>query len=441
MRLVDKFHKMESENFLFDLGKEIDFPIWDIIRYNVYIKYYYPKADTQRLEKHHSHPISHYFSLLMEIAKSIFIILFKKGEVIFVTISRYKAKSGVYFDKSAHQMIQLISKKCITIEQTFNPRQAYTNIYDFSYVLAKLTGYSLVSKKNTLAYFEQLDKILIEYLGENLFSFDEMHKIINQYKSTYYFYKLIFYLKKTKKIFIATGNRKALIKAAKERNITTYLMQHAGIEFDEIDFSYPPDISYKSNILYSDYLLTFGKYWCKNINVPVKKIFVTGNDFFYSKSQIETDNSILVVSSIVHGRELSLLTKQFANCRTDLKFVYKLHPAEFNYVGDYLDFFLENPNVIVITDQVDTNILIAKCQLVVLIVSAVLYEALNQNKKVAVYKKINYERQLSLAHLPNIYFFEDPNEVFDFLIKNVIHNDVQFYEPSNLSLINQILFE
>jgi len=40
MQLVHKFHKTESENSLFELGKNINTPFRDIIRYSVYIKYY-----------------------------------------------------------------------------------------------------------------------------------------------------------------------------------------------------------------------------------------------------------------------------------------------------------------------------------------------------------------------------------------------------------------
>ena len=49
MQLIHKFHKMESENYLFELGKEINLPLWDIIRYSVYVKYYYPEKDRVKL--------------------------------------------------------------------------------------------------------------------------------------------------------------------------------------------------------------------------------------------------------------------------------------------------------------------------------------------------------------------------------------------------------
>jgi len=41
--------------------------------------------------------------------------------------------------------------------------------------------------------------------------------------------------------------------AAKDLKIKTYLVQHAGIEFDEVDYSYPRGISQNSNIYFFDF--------------------------------------------------------------------------------------------------------------------------------------------------------------------------------------------
>jgi len=95
----------------------------------------------------------------------------------------------------------------------------------------------------------------------------------------------------------------------------------------------------------------------------------------------------------------------------------------------------------VITTQIDTSVLIAKSQLIVLIVSAVIYEALNQNKKVMVYKKINYERQLILARFPNVYFFDSAFEVFEVLVKENAFGCVNFYKKTDYSMIKTLLVD
>ena len=91
------------------------------------------------------------------------------------------------------------------------------------------------------------------------------------------------------------------------------------------------------------------------------------------------------------------------------------------------------------TDQSDTSLLVAKSRLVILIVSTVLYEALNQNKKVAIYKKINYERYYSLNGLPNIHFFDEYFEVFDFLDIPLVGLNVNYFKPTNYTLLNKLI--
>lgn len=56
MQLITKFHKMELETELFELGKEENLPVWDILRYHVYIDYYYPEKERQNVSivKKHS---------------------------------------------------------------------------------------------------------------------------------------------------------------------------------------------------------------------------------------------------------------------------------------------------------------------------------------------------------------------------------------------------
>jgi hypothetical protein len=245
----------------------------------------------------------------------------------------------------------------------------------------------------------------------------------------------------TKKLFVATGNPKAILLAAKALGIKTYLLQHAGIEFDEIDYSYPEGISTNSNILFTDSLLTLGEYWCRGINVPAKRIISLGNDFFYSKPSDICDGSILIISTIVHGDELKTLTKQLAASRPDLNLIYKLHPNEYQFNDDYTHYFKSHTNVTILTDQIDISKLIARSQLVVLIVSAVLYEALNQNKKVAVYKKINYKRQLHLVGLPNMYFIDAAEEVSDILSKQLLPVVVDFYKSTDSDMLKKVCLD
>lgn len=435
MQLIDRFHQMESENALFELGEEQNIPIWDIIRYHVYIKYYYPEKDRKYLSVTPEHSISEYFNLIKQFFIFIYRVIFCKGENVFLTASRYINDNNEYFDISALSIIKTAGINSMVIEAILCKKTTYKYIYDFSCILRRFYFTEQIHKE----YFTKINDVLLSCFGASLITYDEVNTIINDFMSDYRFYKTIFALKKTKKLFISTGNPKASLLAAKKLNIKTYLIQHAGIEFDEVDYSYPKGITPKSTILFPQYLLTYGDYWCRNMNVPSQEIIPIGNDFFYTKPNIQSDGSILIISTIIHGGELSRLTKELANLREDLRFIYKLHPNEFQLQNQYLEYFKNNANVRVLTNDVDTSILIAKSQLLIIIVSAVIYEALNQNKKVLIYKKINYERQLALSQYQNVYFFDSISEAIEVLSKKSVQNSVDFFKETDYKLINAIL--
>jgi hypothetical protein len=434
MQLIHKFHKMESENKLFDLGKEINLPLWDIIRYSVYLKYYYSEKDRVKLSEPVKHDFKDYFRILIKLLSFIFTVFRKNSKTVILTASRYSNNEGKYYDKSAMPIINALNGNCIVVEPILGKEVAYDFIYDFSDSLRRFSR----SKNISDEHFTKINDVLIETLGIGLISYDAINLLVRNFRSDHLFYKAFFSLINNKNLIICTGNPKASILAAKELDIETYLVQHAGIEVDEIDYSYPSEITPQSFILFPDYVLTFGEYWCKNLNVPAKKIIPAGNDYFCNIPKVDLDDSILIVSTIVHGGELSKITLRAAKERPDLKFVYKLHPNEFQCKSEYVEYFKKDVNVAVISNEIDTSVLIAKSQLVVLIVSAVIYEALNQNKKVAVLKKINYKRQLHLSQFNNLYFFDLPEELFKILSEDKVISKVNFYKKTDNDKIKQM---
>jgi hypothetical protein len=428
---------MESEENLFEIGIDVNIPVWDIIRYHVYIKYYYPEKDRLKLSTVRAHSSTDYFSLIYNALRFGYKMLFASGDNVIITCSRSLNSNGKYFDKSALPIIETLAGNCIVVEPVLGKKTVYNYLYDFSCVFRRFYR----AKPLPFEYYSKFNDALVKHLQKNLISYEEVNRIYHVFQSDYKFYKTLFRRMNTKKLFVATGNPKAILLAAKALGIKTYLLQHAGIEFDEIDYSYPEGISTNSNILFTDSLLTLGEYWCRGINVPAKRIISLGNDFFYSKPSDICDGSILIISTIVHGDELKTLTKQLAASRPDLNLIYKLHPNEYQFNDDYTHYFKSHTNVTILTDQIDISKLIARSQLVVLIVSAVLYEALNQNKKVAVYKKINYKRQLHLVGLPNMYFIDAAEEVSDILSKQLLPVVVDFYKSTDSDMLKKVCLD
>lgn len=435
MTVIDKFHRMEVKHSLFKLGDLDDLPVWDILRYNIYLKYYYPEKDRLKFEMKSTRTFQDFIIFIKRCIISFVLLLTRRGENVVFTSSRYCNENGQYFDISAQAIIETLKSNCFIVEPCLKRKIKNVFFYDFSNILRRFY------KKNILdsGDFKNIQNALEDEFGKCLITYKEANQLLLNFNSDFAFYYCLFKIKSTKKIFISLGNPKALIAVSKKLKIVSHLIQHASIEFDSIDLSYPNYVNKDYRILFPDYILTYGDYWCKNIKGPTKEIISIGNDYFNRKYLVETDNSILIISTIIHGTELKFLVKEMAEMRKDLIFIYKLHPNEFNFFQEYRNFFIDLMNVKVIADEIDTSNLIAKSRLVILIVSTVLYEALNQNKKVAVYKKINYERQLHLLGLKNLYFFSDVNEVFDIYSKESFVEDLKFYENSNWNNIKRVL--
>ena len=431
--IIHRFHAMETKYDLFNIGEEINLPIWDIIRYEVFRNISYPAKDRNRLFDLKKKSKNDYAILLKSIFKYIFIFPFKKATIIFFTSSRY-LYNNKYIDKASFNLIGISKSKNLIIESLLNSNLYYDSFLDFSNIVNRFH-----KNKNTYkSYFDQINSILAKCFNENIITYEQFHSILKLYKSQYNFYYFIMKTKRPKKIIISTGNPKALLAAAKKFNVDTNLVQHASIEIDEIDYSYPSKFN-SSNYLFANSVYTFGEYWCKNVNVPAKNILVSGNDFFSLSESLYNDDSILFISSIVHGNELANLLVKFYKLYPNFKFVFKLHPNEFHYKDEYLSLFKGLDNIHVITDEIDTTQLVLQCTTVVLIASAVLYQALQIGKRVAIFKRINYERQELISAKENLNFFDNENELFDILMKIHKYKKYNYFEPFRKEYMTTLL--
>ena len=260
-QLIYKFHQVELDKKLFEIGKEVGIPLWDIIRYTVFRNLNYPEKDRNRLSQVKQKKIKEYLFILKEMFKHIFILPFKKADIIIFSNSRYLLPNkDKYYDKSALPIIKNLCSKYLVIESQSAKNVVYPYVYDLSNFVRRF----YIRKHYYKQQYNSFKTILEIEFGSNLISESQFYDLIRTYKSQYLYYKAIFYLLRPKKIAICTGNPKALVKAAKLFGIESYLVQHGGIELDEIDYSYPPTFRQFDLLLFPDYLLTFGNYWCRN---------------------------------------------------------------------------------------------------------------------------------------------------------------------------------
>lgn len=431
MELIRQFHQVELEHGLFELGAAEGLPIWDLARYHAYVKYCYPEEERRRLAVARPHPWRDYVGLVGHVVRTGWKLLTRRGANVIITVSRSRDAAGAQYDKSATGLIELLGRDCLVLEAIQGKRVRYDYAYDFACVFRRFFR----GKALRPEYHRAIARALAAGFGENKLSEAELAEIHHNFQSDCAFYGRLFALKRTRKVFIAEGNPKAVLWAARANHATTYLLQHGGIEFDEVDYSYPPGITRTANLLFADHVLTLGDYWCQGLNVPARSILPVGNDYFYQQPAVASDGSVLVISTIVHGGELSRLTRELAALHPDLTFVYKLHPNEFHLVAEYEALFAGSANVTLVTDRPDVSVLVSRARLIIIIVSAVLYEALNQGRKVAIYRRLNFARQICVANRPNVFFFDQPAEVGGILAAPVQTTTASYFKPADRDLL------
>jgi len=435
MELIHQFHRVETANRLFELGKEQSLPFWSIVRYHAYVKYYYPEHELKRLGSLKRHSLKDYLWLGWHLLRAAGKLSTSVADTVVLTVSRSRDPEGKGFDKSALALIKLLGRRALVLEATSGRALCYDHVYDFVHVYRRFYR----SRRLPLAFFQCVSRAMTAGFGDCKISYQELDTLYHAYQSDLCYYRWLFRWRPPSQVFIAEGNPKAILTAAREVGAKTYLLQHASIEVDEVDYSHPEGVTPDSNVLFPDHVLTFGDYWCRGFNVPAKSITPIGNDFFDHKPDVAGDRSILFVSTIAHGLELRSLARGLAPLHPDRTLNFKLHPNEFHFASDYSEYFKDHKNISVVTTETDVNVLVARSDLVVLIVSTVLYEALHQNRKVAVYRRVNYRRQTCVAHLPNVFFIDQAQEVARILESPAVENGVSFFEPTNLNLLKELV--
>lgn len=382
--LFDSFLKMEEEYHLFDIKGKYQEPLWDLVRVRLY-NWYILKNGIIKVNKCRS---------LEEKIRNILSYIYnsfafsKKSKYLFVYCPRYYDDCGKLYDRVAEDMINFVNKEdCVLLNiygRYFNTKYKDHTLFLFNclaylrILFLKLSScdYSLINN----AIYETF-KIDIPY--------DDVNNLYRTMMRRYYSYLYCLKYYRPKKVFVFIDEQKGLYLAAKKLGLETYEIQHGTLIYEYPSYSYPQSINYTSNISYADYYVHPGYGWGLNNNIPVKKRLVLGNNSYLNSSDIKTDNSLLIISSLLHYKYLLEFTKNVSRIFSG-DIIYKLHPAEYPKRAKYEAFFSDCPNVKVATADAKIIDLIAKSSLMVTISSTTYFEAKNAGKRVAVLKYDNY---------------------------------------------------
>lgn len=435
MLLVDKFFNMEEDCRLFDLKTDDGLPLWDIIRMHVYLKYHFPEVSQPETNQKKS--LTDIWQHLTGLIKSILYLFTRKSENFILPTSRYLDSNGLYYDKAAMNVIEYFGEKnCFILEwHVGNKKYRYPSANNYVGLIQKFwKPKEKLSKTN----FELIEKALLQHLDECRVSYDEIDQLLTTFRAENFTYNKLLKFKKIKRVFITqNGLQKGLIKAAKDNGIKVYEFQHGSFEKDHLAYSYPETINYNSNIIFPDLLLTFSEYWGSYFNVPAKKIVPVGNDYFNNSIQgYPNADCILVISSIIHGHELAPLTIELAKTYPDKQFKFKLHSNEYYKAESYIAQFTGYNNITIVKDEISISELLSQSVLVLLINSTVIYEALNQQRKVVIYKRGNYFNPNQKKQFANLFFINESHELSDILKAPNSKSVLTFFKPFNTEILS-----
>ncbi|MDD2674373.1 MAG: hypothetical protein PHF81_05785 [Flavobacterium sp.] len=434
--VVDVFFKMEEESPLFDLQTDQVPAIWDSFRMYIYLKYYFPETNSIPIEK--KNVSSELLLITKNLILSSYYFMSKKGTNFIFPCSRYQDSSGFYYDKASMNAIETLGGHGFIFElQSMQRSYRYKSVNNYIFIFKKFFN----TKKNLPQnIYSVIEKTLTDYFGECKVAYADLNEIYKNYIFDFKYYKFIFKFKKTKRVFInQNGLQKGLIAAAKSLNATVYEFQHGSFNRDHLGYSYPELINVKSNIIFPDHLITFSKYWGTKFNVPTKSLIPLGNDYFFNEPfEVTSDESILIISSIIHGMELCQLANEIAEIFPNRIVNFKLHSNEYTSEDDYRKFLSSYPNIKIIKNEIDIPQLAALSDLVILINSTVLYEVLNLSKKVAIFKRQNYYGQHDVFNFSNVYTFDLATELKSIIANVAVETKNIFFDSFKRDLFLKI---
>jgi len=422
---VDKFHKMEEDFGLFDL-KELNMPLWDIIRYDIYYKYYWPETKISQ-NRQPQKSLLDFLKVLVDFLFTISYFLINNSDSLIMPCSRYKNSDNKYFDKASYNVINTLDSKFILETQSIYLKYLNKSATNYLMLYKSLSKKKQgVSKKNISIVFNALQTAL----GENKIDNDFIEILFNNFILEYKYYRLLFRIKKSFKrvFFVQNGQQKGLIAAAKDSGVSVIELQHGSFEKDHLGYSYPKSININSSILMPDTFCKLGDYWGRNMNIPIKNIVTTGNDYFVINNIEIRSDFILIISSRIHQKDLLPLTKELSLKFPHKKLIYKLHSNEFRTKEECKNYLKACFNVEIVSTEYQISELIAKCEFVVAINSTVVYEALSLNKIVFIYKRVNYESFLTIEKIENLYLIDNVFEIDSSFVPkfSTEHTDIYF---------------
>ena len=405
---------MEINEGLFEIKDKDGVCVWDLVRYYVFVTLMWTEDQAPSTETKWS--IKRVIAVLSSFVLNLWIVLFVRRKYFFFLHSRNRhPKNGLFFDQNAFNTINLFNPKECLINECYNVEGR--DIYD-SIIRFKQSGllYRLFVRNTPEYDYNEIKNCIDKYFTNNNVSLERLN---SEYKSFYAekrFYKMVFRKTSTKLLFVTqAGIRKGVFAAAEELAIPSIEFNHGIVYNGHMAYSYPKIdniVNYNA-----DYIFSLSDFWFQDMFLPNTKVLSVGNDYFVPKcipnSSPEADKTILVVSSDVMGLALKdFMIDMFENNPESLryKYIFKLHPNQFEQREAYEDYFRNYSNVVIITNEKSVPECLLNCATMLVIQSTAAFEALQMKRKVVVYKRLSFDVMPILFDNSNVYLVDNAIE-------------------------------
>jgi hypothetical protein len=443
-----KIHAIEVKYQFFKIKDTDGLFYWDIVRHDVFYAIYFelanikaatpPKQDTV-IGKIYNLIKSSFYAIKLSLA-----INRKSYKYLCISCARYKTTDDKYIDYALNDVLlsidneeKLILESNIKYDNSLYHKSYFSTGVLFAYYIDHLK--SLLNRKSTSKYL--VTNILEQEFGVSVNLDSIIYNLINRFKTELGYYTKLLQKLKPKKVFLVqNGIQKAFFTAASNAGIPVYEMQHGLVSYIHPAYDYPPNINLSHLNSFPSYFLTFSSFWSKNINYPVKYNISIGNTFFVSQAPEENKEYALTVIFVdIYALDLIKLIDCFLQSGFTKKIAIKLHPNQYYEKTHIKAHFAKYPNVDVIYNERDIKGLLMATNAILAVQSTCVYEALDQQVKVILYKIKDYRTHQDVFLNPNVYLIDGHDEIYAYLDNKFNKNDTCYFEKFKTQKFQMIL--
>jgi hypothetical protein len=451
IKYTHMFQNVETQNDFFNHKDQEDFKYWDIVRYAVFSTIYREltgvkliKAEKQNLAKR----LVNGMLSAQNYVKFLIASNFKTYKYLCFICSRHKIGKNLSIDSISEDILSIIGKEALLME-TYQINEGgyyYKSYFETGkkiYLMFK--KFSLAIQKNDPFIF-QSSQILKDKFGAKIDLDALMEELIRTYKLEYKYYSRFIKKINPDLIFISqNGIQKGIFASANKLKVPTVELQHGLIGYMHPTYSYPVSIQPGQLTSLPKYLFTFSDFWTSNFNCPIENIIPIGNTSYSKRitNQKMNDYALTVIFVETVATDLINFIDALLALDFDRKICLKLHPNLTEQSRQIRNHFLKFDNVVVIVNELTIKELLSTSDSIFAVYSTCVYEALQDEVKVILYKIKDYHSHMDVFDNPNIYLVDIPEELIEVIDNDYVRTDQPiFFQDFNrdyfLKFLNQM---